>query len=172
MLGPRSVTEFNYRFAGGNDAHIFVGVEIAQKREIRELTREFKRAGMVAFDLTENEMAKLHLRHLVGGHAPGAQGERLFRFDFPERPGALANFLRVMHSGWNITLFHYRNHGSDVGRVLAGIQVPKRENAKLDEFLRRIAQMGYTWVEETENIAYKLFLGMNQTGSKSRHHAP
>ena len=172
VLGPRSVTEFNYRFAGGNDAHIFVGVEIAQKREIRELTREFKRAGMVAFDLTENEMAKLHLRHLVGGHAPGAQGERLFRFDFPERPGALANFLRVMHSGWNITLFHYRNHGSDVGRVLAGIQVPKRENAKLDEFLRRIAQMGYTWVEETENIAYKLFLGMNQTGSKSRHHAP
>ena len=162
VLGPRSVTEFNYRFAGGRTAHIFFGVEIARKREIPELIREFKRAGMQAVDLTENEMAKLHLRHLVGGHAPGAQGERVFRFDFPERPGALANFLRAMHSDWNITLFHYRNHGSDVGRVLAGIQAPKTDNAKLDEFLYRIAQMGYAWIEETDNVAYKLFLGMNQ----------
>ena len=164
VLGPRAVTEFNYRFASGADAHVFVGVEIAQKREIVTLIREFKRAGMIAVDLTENEMAKLHLRHLVGGHAPGAIGERIFRFDFPERPGALAHFLRVMHSDWNITLFHYRNHGSDVGRVLSGIQVPKRDHAKLDEFLSRIAKLGYTSVEETENIAYKLFLGMNQTG--------
>lgn len=167
VLGPRSVTEFNYRFAGGSNAHIFFGVEIAQKREIAKLMREFKRAGMRAVDLTENEMAKLHLRHLVGGHAPGARGERVFRFDFPERPGALANFLRVMHSGWNITLFHYRNHGSDVGRVLAGIQVPKIDNANLDEFLQRIAQMGYAWVEETDNVAYKFFLGMNQEQSIS-----
>ena len=163
VLGPRSVTEFNYRFAGGNSAHIFCGVEIAQKSEIAELIREFKNAGMAAVDLTENELAKLHLRHLVGGHAPGAQGERVFRFDFPERPGALANFLSVMHSGWNITLFHYRNHGSDVGRVLAGIQVPERDAAKLNSFLLRIARNGYAYVEETDNIAYKLFLGLNQS---------
>lgn len=162
VLGPRSVTEFNYRFAGGSVAHIFFGIEIAQKSEIAELILEFARAGMQAIDLTENELAKLHLRHLVGGHAPGATGERVFRFDFPERPGALANFLRAMHSDWNITLFHYRNHGSDVGRVLAGIQAPQADNVKLDEFLHRISDMGYDWVEETDNVAYKLFLGMNQ----------
>ena len=87
----------------------------------------------------------------------------MFRFDFPERPGALAQFLRVMHVDWNVTLFHYRNHGADVGRVLAGIQVPERDNGKLDEFLSRIADLGYAWVDETKNVAYKLFLGMNQT---------
>lgn len=162
VLGPRSVTEFNYRFAGGSDAHIFFGVEITKKREIAELLRELKRADMRAVDLTDNELAKMHLRHLVGGHAPGAKGERVFRFDFPERPGALANFLRVMHSDWNITLFHYRNQGSDVGRVLAGIQIPIADDPKLDEFLLRIAGMGYDSIEETNNVAYKLFLGMNQ----------
>jgi threonine dehydratase len=117
---------------------------------------------MVAVDLTENEMAKLHLRHLVGGHSPGAGGERVFRFDFPERPGALAQFLRVMQADWNVTLFHYRNHGSDIGRVLAGIQVPQRDLVKLEEFLQRIVDLGYAWVDETENVAYKLFLGMYQ----------
>ena len=115
-----------------------------------------------AVDLTENELAKLHVRHLVGGHAPGAVGERLFRFDFPERPGALAQFLRVMNSEWNITLFHYRNHGSDIGRVLAGIQVPERDAAELDMFLHRIGQLGYAWIEETQNVAYRLFLGLKE----------
>jgi len=162
VLGPRSVTEFNYRFAGGTDAHVFVGVEASDRREVGVLIKEFKRAGIGAVDLTDNEMAKLHVRHLVGGHAPGALGERLFRFDFPERPGALAQFLRVMNSGWNITLFHYRNHGSDVGRVLAGIQVPDTEQRQLADFLRQISALGYAWLEETDNVAYKLFLGLNQ----------
>ena len=160
VLGPRSVTEFNYRYAGSTAAHVFVGVEIAQKKEIIELIKAFKRSGIAAVDLTDNEMAKLHVRHLVGGHALGAQGERMFRFDFPERPGALAQFLRAMNSGWNITLFHYRNHGSDIGRVLAGIQVPTTDQRQFADFLRQIADAGYSWVEETENVAYKLFLGL------------
>ncbi len=162
VLGPRSVTEFNYRYAGGAQAHVFVGIELAHRRETAGLIREFKRAGIGAVDLTENELAKLHVRHLVGGHAPGAVGERLFRFDFPERPGALAQFLRVMNSEWNITLFHYRNHGSDIGRVLAGIQVPERDAAELDMFLHRIGQLGYAWIEETQNVAYRLFLGLKE----------
>lgn len=159
VLGPRSVTEFNYRYVGGAAAHVFVGVEISQKKEIAALIKEFKRAGIGAVDLTENEMAKLHVRHLVGGHSPGAQGERMFRFDFPERRGALAQFLRAMNNSWNITLFHYRNHGSDVGRVLAGIQVPTGDQGQFADFLRHIANAGYSWVEETENVAYTLFLG-------------
>lgn len=162
VLGPRSVTEFNYRFAGGANAHVFVGIEISQKKEITELIRSFKRAGISAVDLTDNEMAKLHVRHLVGGHAPGALGERVFRFDFPEKPGALAQFLRTMHDDWNITLFHYRNHGSDVGRVLAGIQAPEHARKKLEDFLRQISRLGYAWIEETDNVAYRLFLGLNQ----------
>jgi threonine dehydratase len=162
VLGPRSVTEFNYRYAGGTQAHVFVGVELSHKRETASLIRDFKRAGIAAVDLTDNEMAKLHVRHLVGGHAPGAVGERLFRFDFPERPGALAQFLRVMNDDWNITLFHYRNHGSDIGRVLAGIQVPERDAPELERFLNRIVELGYAWIEETQNVAYRLFLGLNQ----------
>lgn len=160
VLGPRSVTEFNYRYAGGIAAHVFVGVEIAQKKEVSDLIRAFKRAGIGAVDLTDNEMAKLHVRHLVGGHSPGAKGERMFRFDFPERRGALAQFLRSMNRSWNITLFHYRNHGSDVGRVLAGIQVPKDDDRQFADFLRQIAADGYAWLEETDNVAYKLFLGL------------
>ncbi len=162
VLGPRSVTEFNYRYAGGTQAHVFVGVELSHKRETASLIRDFKRTGIAAVDLTDNEMAKLHVRHLVGGHAPGAVGERLFRFDFPERPGALAQFLRVMNDDWNITLFHYRNHGSDIGRVLAGIQVPERDAPELERFLNRIVELGYAWIEETQNVAYRLFLGLNQ----------
>ncbi|MBL8310297.1 MAG: threonine ammonia-lyase, biosynthetic [Burkholderiales bacterium] len=163
VIGPRAVTEFNYRFAGGSEAHVFVGVELSHKREVAALIRDFRAADLRAVDLTDNEMAKLHVRHLVGGHAPGAAGERVFRFDFPERPGALGQFLRVMNSDWNITLFHYRNHGSDVGRVLAGIQAPTRDQTKLDAFLRRVKSLGYEYVEETDNVAYRLFLGLNQT---------
>ena len=159
LIGNRSVTEFNYRYADAKDAHIFVGVQVKSRDEIGKLLVTLKKAGIAAQDLTDNEMAKLHVRHLVGGHAPGAQGERMFRFDFPERPGALAQFLRSMNTGWNITLFHYRNHGSDVGRVLAGIQVPKEDRRQFDDFLRQVADAGYSWVEETDNVAYKLFLG-------------
>ncbi len=166
LLGPRSVTEFNYRYAnttgGSGEAHVFVGIEVAHKKESAQLLKEFRVAGLHPVDLTDNEMAKLHVRHLVGGHSPGAAGERVFRFDFPERPGALAQFLRVMNSNWNITLFHYRNQGADVGRVLAGIQAPSTDRSKVDEFLSRIAKLGYAWVEETDNVAYKLFLGLNQ----------
>ena len=163
VLGPRSVTEFNYRYAGGTAAHVFVGVEISKKKEAADLIKEFKRAGIGAVDLTDNEMAKLHVRHLVGGHAPGAQGERMFRFDFPERLGALAQFLRAMNNSWNVTLFHYRNHGADVGRVLAGIQVPTGEQRQFADFLRQIAEAGYSSVEETDNVAYKLFLGLKSS---------
>jgi threonine dehydratase len=163
VLGPRSVTEFNYRYAGGQSAHVFVGVEVTKQGDVQELLITFQKAGMAAADLTSNELAKLHIRHLVGGHAPGAAGERVFRFDFPERPGALAQFLRLMSDGWNVTLFHYRNHGSDVGRVLAGIQIPVSDDRQFADFLRHIANAGYAWVDETENIAYKLFLGLNQT---------
>jgi threonine dehydratase len=166
VLGPRSVTEFNYRYASDITAHVFVGVEVAHKSEVRGLIQEFKRAGMGAVDLTDNELAKLHVRHLVGGHAPAAIGERMFRFDFPERSGALAQFLLSMNRTWNITLFHYRNHGSDVGRVLAGIQVPARDDRQFADFLCQIANSGYSWVEETNNVAYKLFLGLNQRGQR------
>ena len=162
VLGPRSVTEFNYRYAGGDTAHVFVGIEITKKGDAHDLVKEFIRSGMKAVDLTDNEMAKLHVRHLVGGHAPGAGGERIFRIDFPERPGALAQFLRSMNSSWNITLFHYRNHGSDVGRVLVAVQVPTCDDAQFIDFLRQIASAGYSWQEETHNVAYKLFLGLNQ----------
>jgi threonine dehydratase len=99
---------------------------------------------------------------MSGGHAPGAVGERIFRIDFPERPGALAQFLRSMNPAWNITLFHYRNHGSDVGRVLVAVQVPPCDDEHFTEFLRKIANSGYSWQEETQNVAYKLFLGLNQ----------
>ncbi len=162
VLGPRSVTEFNYRFAGDSEAHVFVGVEISHRKDITQLIKEIKTAGMAAVDLTDNELAKLHVRHLVGGHAPAADGERIFRFDFPERPGALSNFLRAMNESWNISLFHYRNHGSDVGRILAGIQVPKEDEAKFQSFLEHIQSVGYPWVEETQNVAYKLFLGQKR----------
>jgi threonine dehydratase len=156
LLGQRGVTEFNYRYAEGKDAHIFVGIEVASRAEAAALAKEFQAHGLETDDLSDNETAKLHVRHLVGGHA---QGERIFRFDFPERPGALVEFLRTMNHGWNITLFHYRNHGSDVGRVLAGIQAPADEQAALDSFLGKLSAHQYGWVEETDNVAYKRFLG-------------
>ena len=156
VLGPRSVTEFNYRYAGGAAAHVFVGVEIAKRKEVTDLIKAFKRAGIGAVDLTDNEMAKLHIRHLVGGRAPLAQNELLYRFEFPERPGALMKFLNSMSKGWNISLFHYRNHGTDYGRVLVGIQVPPKEKPAFQEFLDKL---GYAYWDESKNPAYKLFLG-------------
>jgi threonine dehydratase len=156
LLGNRSVTEFNYRFADAKTAHIFVGVEVGSRNETRELLAALHRLKIEAFDLTDNEMAKLHVRHLVGGHAPAAKNEILYRFEFPERPGALTRFLNSMSAGWNISLFHYRNHGADYGRVLVGMQVPSADKADFRRFLDRL---GYTCVEETDNPAYRMFLG-------------
>jgi threonine dehydratase len=156
LLGKRSVTEFNYRYADPKLAHLFVGIEVANRGETETLLRALKRARIEAFDLTDNEMAKLHVRHLVGGHAPEAEHEILYRFEFPERPGALMKFLDSMSAGWNISLFHYRNHGADYGRVLVGMQVPPSDKGEFRRFLDRL---GYDYVEETGNPAYRMFLG-------------
>jgi threonine dehydratase len=157
VLGRHSVTEFNYRYESTAAAKIFVGLALKQGRPEREsLVRSIAAAGFTVRDMTDNEMAKLHVRYMVGGHAGGLENERLYRFEFPERPGALLKFLRAIGTGWNISLFHYRNHGSDHGRVLAGIQVPP---ATRDEFLLHLAELHYDYVEETDNLAYKIFLG-------------
>jgi threonine dehydratase len=156
LLGQRNVTEFNYRFANAATAHLFVGIEVANRQEARDLLALFQRRRIEAFDLTDNEMAKLHVRHLVGGRAPAARNEILYRFEFPERPGALMRFLNSMSAGWNISLFHYRNHGADYGRVLVGMQVPPADKADFRRFLDRL---GYTCVDETDNPAYRMFLG-------------
>ena len=156
VLGPRNITEFNYRIADANDAQVFVGVGITSRDETAGIVRALERHGFRTLDLSDNEMAKLHVRHLVGGHAPLARDELVYRFDFPERPGALLQFLSRMRTDWNISLFHYRNHGSDSGRVLVGMQVPSRE---LPEFRRFLGTLGYPWVDETRNPAYRLFLG-------------
>ena len=156
LLGKRSVTEFNYRYADPAIAHLFVGIEVADRRETEQLLAALARGRIDAYDLTDNEMAKLHVRHLVGGHAPAAEHEILYRFEFPERPGALMRFLDSMSAGWNISLFHYRNHGADYGRVLVGMQVPPGESAQFQRFLDRL---GYDYVDESANPAYRMFLG-------------
>ena len=156
LLGDRNITEFNYRYSDPKIAHIFVGVAIADPSEATNLVAALQAKGLPALDLTDNEVAKLHLRHLVGGHAPQATNEVVFRFEFPEKPGALMKFLDTMGHDWNISLFHYRNHGADFGRVLVGMQVPPADTNQFHEFLD---QLGYPYWDETENPAYKLFLG-------------
>ncbi len=156
LLGDRNITEFNYRYSDPKIAHIFVGVAIADPSEATNLVAALQAKGLPALDLTDNEVAKLHLRHLVGGHAPQATNEMVFRFEFPEKPGALMKFLDTMGHDWNISLFHYRNHGADFGRVLVGMQVPPADTDQFHEFLD---QLGYPHWDETENPAYKLFLG-------------
>ena len=155
LLGKRSVTEFNYRIADAARARVFIGVAVSGREETERLIAQLDRAGLGAVDLSDNEMAKLHVRHLVGGHAPDGAIEQVFRFEFPERPGALMNFLARMGSGWNISLFHYRNHGADVGRVLVGLQVPDRDRTAFRRFLR---ELGYDYTDESRNPAYRLFL--------------
>jgi threonine dehydratase len=156
LLGRRSVTEFNYRYADLQAAQIFVGLALTQGRSEREeLMRSISAAGFAVRDMTENEMAKLHVRYMVGGQA-GLSDERLYRFEFPERPGALLKFLQAVGMNWNISLFHYRNHGSDYGRVLAGIQVPPETRT---DFLLHLNELHYAYTEETDNPAYKIFLG-------------
>ena len=156
LIGLRGMTEFNYRYADEKNAHIFVGVQLQngldEKNEILESLRD---ENYPVEDMTDNEMAKLHVRYMVGGRGNGVENERLFRFEFPERPGALLRFLNYMGERWNISLFHYRNHGAAYGRVLAGIQVPKEEHKELESFLENL---GYTWWEETDNPAYNMFL--------------
>jgi threonine dehydratase len=156
LLGPRNVTEFNYRYADPGQAQVFVGVEVKSRRESADLVRSLQKAGLAAQDLTDNEMAKLHVRHLVGGRAPSVDDEIVYRFEFPERPGALMRFLEAMSGGWNISLFHYRNHGADYGRVLVGMQVPAKDGARFRRFL---ADLGYRYQDESDNPAYRLFLG-------------
>lgn len=155
-LGKRSVTEFNYRYSDQSKARVFVGVELRRgDAERRDVIAEIDALGYPVADLSDNEMAKLHVRHMVGGRVSGLADERLFRFEFPERPGALAAFLNAIGKQWNISLFHYRNHGSDYGRILAGIQVPTAESMALEEHL---ADLGYAHWEESDNPAYHMFL--------------
>jgi len=154
-LGGRNVTEFNYRIADSNDAHVFVGIEVRAREDTARIVRSLRRQGLRPLDLSDNEMAKTHLRHMVGGRAPFARNELLYRFEFPERPGALLRFLDSMRSDWNISLFHYRNQGADYGRVLVGMQVPRAELGQFRSFLRKV---GYPYADETGNPAYKLFL--------------
>ena len=157
VLGLRSVTEFNYRYESPAAAQIFVGFGLSQGHDEKDaVVRSLREAGFTVTDMSYNEMAKLHVRYMVGGHARGIQNELLYRFEFPERPGALLRFLQAIGSRWDISLFHYRNHGSDYGRVLAGIQVPPADRP---QFLRHLNELHYAYVEETGNPAYRMFLG-------------
>ena len=156
ILGDHSITEFNYRFADSKAAHIFVGVQVPpETADVKQLMGKLRKQGYATLDMTDNEMAKLHIRHLVGGRASNAVNEILYRFEFPERPGALMNFLDQMGGRWNISLFHYRSHGADFGRVLVGMQVPPKDKKAFQKFLD---SLGYEYAEETDNPAYKLFL--------------
>ncbi|OJX03293.1 MAG: PLP-dependent threonine dehydratase [Burkholderiales bacterium 70-64] len=155
-VGPRNVTEFNYRIADAQQAHVFVGIQTSRPGEAAQIAQAFGEAGFQALDLTDDELGKLHLRHMVGGHSPLAKNELLYSFEFPERPGALMRFLSSMSPNWNISLFHYRNHGADYGKILVGIQVPAGEKKMFREFL---ATLGYPHRDETQHPAYRLFLG-------------
>jgi threonine dehydratase len=156
VIGKRSITEFNYRYADDRQARVFAGVQLTEGQEEKQrIIDALSEQGYPVTDMSDNEMAKLHVRYMVGGHAPGIRDELLYRFQFPERPGALLKFLTGMAHGWNISLFHYRNHGSDHGRVLVGIQVPEADRPKFQTFIR---ELGYPFHEETDNPAYRLFL--------------
>jgi threonine dehydratase len=156
MLGTKSITEFNYRYDDPQEACVFVGVSVRNRNETERLIKILEKNGLHTEDLSDNEMAKLHIRYLVGGHASGVKNEILYRFEFPARPGALMKFLNSMSHNWNISLFHYRNHGTDYGRVLVGMDVPPGDHAKFKGFL---GQLGYRYWDESKNPAYKMFLG-------------
>ena len=155
LIGPRAVTEFNYRISDDKLAHVFVGVAISKRDEADKIARTFVRQGFATVNLTDDELAKEHVRHMVGGRSTLAADERLFRFVFPERPGALMRFLSSLDPGWNISLFHYRNQGADFGRILVGMQVPKQDAKAFTAFLDALA---YPCTEETNNPVYQLFL--------------
>ena len=152
---PRNVTEFNYRISDAAQAHVFVGLSTQGRGESTKIANNFNKHGFAALDLSHDELARDHIRHMVGGHSKLAQDERLLRFVFPERPGALMKFLSLMRPGWNISLFHYRNQGADYGRILVGLQVPKADDKAFAKFL---ATLGYPHVEETANPVYRMFL--------------
>lgn len=154
-IGKRGITEFNYRIADAQEAHIFVGVQIRNRADAAQMASTFEAHGFRTLDLTDDELAKLHLRHMVGGRSPLAQNELLYRFEFPERPGALMKFLSCMSPNWNISLFHYRNQGADYGRIVVGMQVPPQEMAEWQAFLDTL---GYRYWDESQNPAYQLFL--------------
>lgn len=153
--GTRNVTEFNYRISDSEKAHVFVGLTTHGKGESAKIAASFTKKGFATIDLTHDDLAKEHVRHMVGGASKLAQDERLMRFIFPERPGALLKFLNAMRPGWNITLFHYRNQGADYGRILVGLQVPKADSKVFVQF---VTDLGYPFVDETANPAYRLFL--------------
>jgi threonine dehydratase len=153
--GPRNVTEFNYRISDSAQAHVFVGLTTQARGESTRIAAAFNRSGFRAVDLTHDDLAKEHIRHMVGGHSALSKDERLLRFVFPEKPGALMKFLSTMRPGWNISLFHYRNQGADYGRILVGLQVPRADHSAFKQFLQTL---GYPYVEETDNPAYRLFL--------------
>lgn len=155
IVGQRSVTEFSYRICDEREAHVLVGLSIGNRSEVPEINEDFASRGFVALDLVDDDLAKDHLRYMVGGRSPLVGNERLYRFEFPERPGALMRFLSHMHPSWNISLFHYRNQGSDFGRILVGIQVP---DAELPDFQDFLATLGYRHIDETANPVYRLFL--------------
>jgi len=155
LIGSRSVTEFNYRISDAHQAHVFVGIAIGQRDEADRIERNLVRHGFATVNLTDDELAKEHVRHMVGGRSELARDERLYRFTFPERPGALMRFLAAMHPEWNISLFHYRNQGADYGRILVGLQVPPGSAKALARFL---GQLGYPHVDESVNPVYRLFL--------------
>ena len=158
-IGNRNITELCTRFADPVNAQVLVGIDIKNSDEVAQVLEDLRVAGFSACNLTDNELAKLHLRHMVGGNAPQVQNERLIRFFFPERPGALLNFMDAMRVTFNFTLFQYRYHGADFGRVLLGVEVPEERNADFEDFLARVERMGYPHVDESDNPAYKMFLG-------------
>jgi threonine dehydratase len=155
-IGRRNLTEFNYRIADQREAHIFVGVQIENRADAAKMLENFEGCGFKTIDLTDDELTKLHLRHMVGGHSPLAHNELLYRFEFPERPGALMKFVTSMSPNWNISLFHYRNNGADYGRIVVGMQVPPEEMQEWQAFLNTL---GYRYWDESQNPAYQLFLG-------------
>ncbi len=155
-MGRHNLTEFNYRIADDKEAHIFVGVQIANRADRLTMAETFENCGFQTLDLTDDELTKMHLRHMVGGHSPLAHNELLYRFEFPERPGALMKFVGSMSPNWNISMFHYRNNGSDYGRIVVGIQVPPQE---MEEWQAFLDTLGYQYWDENQNPAYKLFLG-------------
>jgi threonine dehydratase len=154
-IGKRNLTEFNYRISNEHKAYIFVGIQIQNRADATSIVETFVAQGFETIDLTDDELAKMHLRHMVGGRSPLSENELLYRFEFPERPGALVKFLSCMSPNWNISLFHYRNNGADYGRIAVGMQVPPEEMAQWQKFLNSI---GYRHWDESSNPSYKLFL--------------
>jgi len=157
LIGKKGITEFNYRYSDSSNAHVFAGIQLADGlSELDDLVKKLTDKNYPVLSMSDNEMAKLHVRHMVGGHANKIENEVLYRFEFPERPGALLDFLACIGKRWNISLFHYRNHGAAFGRVLVGLQVPVKERKDVKVFLD---ELGYSWWDESDNEAYKMFLG-------------